>query len=62
MGLKIVPNKLLNKKKTFYVSSGFPSSNTMADEDADILIKYKAIKKDKVRFANAQQVMQLRGY
>ena len=63
MGLKIIPKPKDKIKKRFFIGlDGFSSSTTMAQEDADILIKAKAIKKDKVRYANAQAAMQLRGY
>lgn len=68
MGITVVkrqPKKSIQKKlkKIFILSpGGFSSYNSMANEDAEILIKYKAIKSDSVRYENAKQALKMRGY
>jgi SMC interacting uncharacterized protein involved in chromosome segregation len=71
MGMTVLPKrpKRIKKgiekkvKKIFILSpGGFSSYNSMSQEDAEILIKYKAIKSDPVRYENAKQAMKMRGY
>lgn len=64
MGLKVVPRKKKPLRKVFFInpSGNIGSSVDMSNEDADILIKYKAIKSDPIRYENAKRAMKMRGY
>jgi len=68
VGLTVVkrqPKKKTTKKerKIFFLTPGGVSSlSSLAEDDAEILIKAKAIKNDPKRYENAKLAMRARGY